>query len=216
MRGARGAARRRAAHEHRRDSRAAAPRLARRARARARRRRLPLLGDRRRAPVPAGPDRAAPLGAALGDPLARSTTCFRPSGCSRTLERVDPIGVFLGPPAIVPPPDRALARDPDVVRASKSVVRVTGIACGLGVEGSGWIARPGLVVTNAHVVAGIERPRVDTAGRQRRSRRRSSRSTRRTISPCCGSPGSAVGRSRSPSRSAARRSRSSATRGTAR
>jgi S1-C subfamily serine protease len=61
----------------------------------------------------------------------------------------------------VPPPDSALARDPDVLRASKSVLRVTGIACGLGIEGSGWIVRPGLVVTNAHVVAGIEHPRVD-------------------------------------------------------
>jgi S1-C subfamily serine protease len=80
------------------------------------------------------------------------------------LERVDPIGVFLGPPAIVAPPEKGLATDPDVVRASKSVVRVTGIACGLGVEGSGWVARPGLVVTNAHVVAGIQQPRVDTAG----------------------------------------------------
>jgi len=78
------------------------------------------------------------------------------------LERVDPIGVFLGPPAIVAPPDKGLAADPDVKRASKSVVRVTGIACGLGVEGSGWVARRGLVVTNAHVVAGIGHPRVDT------------------------------------------------------
>ena len=80
------------------------------------------------------------------------------------LERVDPIGVFLGPPAIVAPPDEGLAKDPDVVRASKSVVRVTGVACGLGVEGSGWVAKHGLVVTNAHVVAGIRNPRVDTAG----------------------------------------------------
>lgn len=79
------------------------------------------------------------------------------------LERVDPIGVFLGPPAIVAPPDKGLASDPDVVRASKSVVRVTGIACGLGVEGSGWVAAPALVVTNAHVVAGVRTPRVDTA-----------------------------------------------------
>ena len=79
------------------------------------------------------------------------------------LERVDPIGVFLGPPAIVAPPDKGIAKDPDVVRASNSVVRVTGIACGLGVEGSGWVARRGLVVTNAHVVAGIGNPRVDTA-----------------------------------------------------
>jgi S1-C subfamily serine protease len=86
---------------------------------------------------------------------------FPPERLLETLERVDPIGVFLGPPAIVPPPDSALAKDPDVIRASRSVVRVTGIACGLGVEGSGWIVRRGLVLTNAHVVAGISRPRVD-------------------------------------------------------
>ena len=87
-----------------------------------------------------------------------------PERVLETLERVDPIGVFLGPPAIVPPPDEGIAKDPDVRRASQSVVRVTGIACGLGIEGSGWVARPGLVVTNAHVVAGIRTPRVDTAG----------------------------------------------------
>jgi S1-C subfamily serine protease len=93
--------------------------------------------------------------------LSRINDQFPPERLLATLEQVDPIGVLLGPPAIVPPPDSALARDPDVIRASKSVVRVTGVACGLGVEGSGWIAGRGLVVTNAHVVAGIRRPRVD-------------------------------------------------------
>jgi S1-C subfamily serine protease len=33
-------------------------------------------------------------------------------------------------------------------------VRVLGTSCGLGVEGSGWVAADGLVVTAAHVVAG--------------------------------------------------------------
>jgi S1-C subfamily serine protease len=33
-------------------------------------------------------------------------------------------------------------------------VRVLGTACGLGVEGSGWVGARGLVVTAAHVVAG--------------------------------------------------------------
>jgi S1-C subfamily serine protease len=33
-------------------------------------------------------------------------------------------------------------------------VRIVGTACGLGIEGSGWVARPGVVVTAAHVVAG--------------------------------------------------------------
>ena len=39
-------------------------------------------------------------------------------------------------------------------RAGASVVKLLGTACGLGIEGSGWVAGPGLVVTNAHVVAG--------------------------------------------------------------
>ena len=98
--------------------------------------------------------------------LSEINQVFPPERLLEELERVDPIGVFLGPPAIVAPPERGVARDPDVVRASGSVVRVTGIACGLGVEGSGWVAARGLVVTNAHVVAGIVNPRVDTpAGR---------------------------------------------------
>jgi S1-C subfamily serine protease len=95
--------------------------------------------------------------------LAEINDVFPPERLLEELERVDPIGVFLGPPAIVAPPDKGLAKDPDVVRAAKSVVRVTGIACGLGVEGSGWVASRGLVVTNAHVVAGIRRPRVETS-----------------------------------------------------
>ena len=33
-------------------------------------------------------------------------------------------------------------------------MRVHGTACGLGVAGSGWVAAPEMVVTNAHVVAG--------------------------------------------------------------
>ena len=39
-----------------------------------------------------------------------------------------------------------------------------GNACGLGIEGSGWIAAPGYVVTNAHVVAGVRHPYVDHYG----------------------------------------------------
>ena len=93
--------------------------------------------------------------------LSRINDEFPPERLLATLERVDPIGVLLGPPAIVGPPDTALTRDPDVVAAARSVVRVTGVACGLGGEGSGWIVRRGLVITNAHVVAGIDHPQVD-------------------------------------------------------
>jgi S1-C subfamily serine protease len=44
------------------------------------------------------------------------------------------------------------------------VVRVLGTACGLGVQGSGWVARQGVVVTNAHVVAGTDDTSVQVGG----------------------------------------------------
>ncbi len=62
------------------------------------------------------------------------------------------------------PPDSKIARDPDVQAAAPSVVRVLGTACGLGVQGSGWIAEDGVVVTNAHVVAGQEDTTVQLEG----------------------------------------------------
>jgi S1-C subfamily serine protease len=48
------------------------------------------------------------------------------------------------------------------------VVRVIGTACGLGVEGSGWVASDALVVTNAHVVAGQDDTTVQREGTGRR------------------------------------------------
>ena len=82
----------------------------------------------------------------------------------RVMDAVGPIDRFssiFGPEPDVAAPEPLIGRDPDIRRASAAVVRIRGVACGLGVEGSGWIARPGLVVTNAHVVAGIDEPRVD-------------------------------------------------------
>jgi S1-C subfamily serine protease len=78
-----------------------------------------------------------------------------PSGpLLNVLRRIDPRQVVRGPEANVGPPDPALADDPDVQRAGASTMKVLGTACGLGVEGSGWVAGSELVVTNAHVVAG--------------------------------------------------------------
>jgi len=86
-----------------------------------------------------------------------------PSGpVLNALSRVDPAPSVPGPTTPVAPPDAAIASDPDVLRAGHSVVRVLGTACGLGVEGSGWVARPGTVVTNAHVVAGEDDTTVTT------------------------------------------------------
>jgi S1-C subfamily serine protease len=86
-----------------------------------------------------------------------------PSGpVLNALNRVDPAPSIVGPTAPVGPPDPAVASDPEVLRAGGSVVRVLGTACGLGIEGSGWVAAPGLVVTNAHVVAGEDDTTVTT------------------------------------------------------
>jgi S1-C subfamily serine protease len=88
-----------------------------------------------------------------------------PSGpILHALDRVDPAPSIIGPAAPVAEPDPAIAADPDVAGAEGSVVRVLGTACGRGVEGSGWVAGPGLVVTNAHVVAGEDDTSVTTSG----------------------------------------------------
>jgi S1-C subfamily serine protease len=87
--------------------------------------------------------------------LRRLNDVMPPSGpILNALARFDPFPAIRGPQPDVPPPRAAIARDPDVRAAAASVVRVQGTACGLGVEGSGWVAGDRLVVTNAHVVAG--------------------------------------------------------------
>jgi S1-C subfamily serine protease len=86
-----------------------------------------------------------------------------PSGpILHALNRVDPAPSIVGPATPVEAPDPQVVSDPDVVAAGASVVRVLGTACGLGVEGSGWVVEPGLVVTNAHVVAGEDDTTVTT------------------------------------------------------
>lgn len=80
------------------------------------------------------------------------------------LARVDPIPSIVGPPAPSAPPPRGIARNPDVRRASASVVRVVGTACGVGIEGSGWFVSRHEVATAAHVVAGEEDTQVQVPG----------------------------------------------------
>jgi S1-C subfamily serine protease len=82
----------------------------------------------------------------------------------KALARFDPFPSIRGPAADVPAPNAKIARDPDVAAAGGSVVRVLGTACGLGVQGSGWVAGDGIVVTNAHVVAGQDDTTVQPGG----------------------------------------------------
>ncbi|MEX2105659.1 MAG: MarP family serine protease [Solirubrobacterales bacterium] len=86
-----------------------------------------------------------------------------PSGpVLNVLDRVDPAPSVVGPATPAAPPDAAIASDPQVLEAGKSVVRVLSTACGLGIEGSGWAVAPGLIVTNAHVIAGADDTTVTT------------------------------------------------------
>ena len=70
----------------------------------------------------------------------------------------------------VPTPDPALIRSPVVTRTRPSVVKITGLAgsCARRVEGSGFVYAADRVMTNAHVVAGVDRPQVEVRpGEQR-------------------------------------------------
>ena len=88
-----------------------------------------------------------------------------PSGpILNALARIDPLPSVNGPAADVPPPTKGILGVPTVRHAFGSVVRVVGTACGLGIEGSGWVAAPNLVVTNAHVVAGEGDTTVEVGG----------------------------------------------------
>jgi S1-C subfamily serine protease len=76
---------------------------------------------------------------------------------------LDPLGfprVFVG---LEPAPAPSVGLPPDPVvrtaaqKAERSVVRIVAPGCGAVHTGSGWVAAPDLVVTNAHVVAGADR-----------------------------------------------------------
>ena len=61
----------------------------------------------------------------------------------------------------VEPGDRRMLRDPDVTRAGSSVLKVRGTNdCGRGIEGSGFLYAEDRLMTNAHVVAGVDDPEV--------------------------------------------------------
>ncbi len=82
------------------------------------------------------------------------------------LASLDPLPQVAGPLPNAAPPSALIAHDAGVRAASHSVVRVLGTACGLEIEGSGWVADPGVVVTNAHVVAGEQDTTVEIDGRE--------------------------------------------------
>ncbi|WP_062980674.1 MarP family serine protease [Nocardia anaemiae] len=81
----------------------------------------------------------------------------------------DVIGPFgRAPIAAVEPPDPGLIGSPVPAALQQSVLRIHGVApsCQRALEGSGFVAAPERVVTNAHVVAGTTSIKVDFGGGQ--------------------------------------------------
>lgn len=82
---------------------------------------------------------------------------------ARVFEGIEPI-----PSAPIEVPGNA-AVQAAVNRAQASTVRIVGVGCGGVQTGSGFVAGNGLVVTNAHVVAGISNPQVEDSGDSHRA-----------------------------------------------
>jgi S1-C subfamily serine protease len=66
----------------------------------------------------------------------------------------------------VDPPKPEVARRPAIRKASASIVEIEGTAnsCSRRLDGSGFVVSPQHVLTNAHVVAGVDRPNVRVGG----------------------------------------------------
>jgi S1-C subfamily serine protease len=114
---------------------------------------------------------ALPGGGSLARDIRRSSILRRldellpPSGVVlHALARIDPLPAIAGGAGSVAAPPTIAAATPAVARAERSVVRVVGMACGLGIEGSGWVIAPDRVLTNAHVVAGEGDTMIDEVG----------------------------------------------------
>ncbi len=81
----------------------------------------------------------------------------------RVFEGIEPI-----PSGPIDVPGNAVVQAA-VNRAQRSTVRIFGVGCGGVQTGSGFVIGSGLVMTNAHVIAGIQSPQVQDAAGQHRS-----------------------------------------------
>lgn len=90
-----------------------------------------------------------------------------PRSVLRTLARLDPLPLISAPPDLrLPAPDKSVLASETARGAAASVVKVQTAACEAGVQGSGWVAAPELVVTNVHVVTGADLVEVAVPGGQ--------------------------------------------------
>jgi S1-C subfamily serine protease len=94
-----------------------------------------------------------------------------PQDVMSALAGIDPFPLIVGPAAPSQAPSASVLARLQLQQTRESVVKVTSEACGIGYAGSGWVARRGLVVTAAHVVAGSRRVSVQAEGQPSRSAR---------------------------------------------
>ncbi len=92
--------------------------------------------------------------------LPRLLSAVPPDRVLQALNRFDPLPLLPGFGETLPPPDPSVLQSPGARTAASSVVKIEGTACGVGTQGSGWVVRDDLVVTNAHVIAGHEGTRL--------------------------------------------------------
>jgi S1-C subfamily serine protease len=103
--------------------------------------------------------------------LPRLLSAVPPDKILQALNRFDPLPLLPGLGERLPPPDPSVLESPAAQAAAGSVVKLHGTACGVGTQGSGWVVRPGLVATNAHVIAGHDATSVLASNGESRSGR---------------------------------------------
>ena len=95
--------------------------------------------------------------------FSRLQTFISATPFPRVFEGIEPI-----PAGPIDVPGNAVVQAA-VNRAQRSTVRIFGVGCGGVQTGSGFVVGENLVMTNAHVVAGIESPQVHDAAGEHRS-----------------------------------------------
>lgn len=80
-------------------------------------------------------------------------------------EGIPPVFAQLPPQLVAPVPVPSQAQADSIAASARdSTVKVIGGACGVTQEGTAFEVAPGVVVTNAHVVAGEAAPQIDEGG----------------------------------------------------
>jgi S1-C subfamily serine protease len=119
----------------------------------------PLAAAAQRSVVVRALDRVMPPAPAV---FARINRLMAAGGLPQVFAEIEP------PPASAQPLPPEAAVRAAASRTAGSVVKIVGSACSVVQEGSGFVAAPSLVITNAHVVAGVSSPVViDRAGRHK-------------------------------------------------